>query len=82
MSDYLIKKEDSINLRNIVLSSPFIASEKGIQYGVQYTLKCGIRCNVHSSEKTPDTLKVTIQNKEADTEIAKLLDFHISTISI
>lgn len=82
MSDYQIKKENSINLRNIVLSEPFSATEKSIQYGVQYNLSCGIRCNVHHSEKNPEILKITIQNKEADTEVASLLDFHISTISI
>lgn len=82
MSTFKIKKSDSINLRSIVLSEPFKATERAIQYGVQYTLECDIRCNVHYSEKDPETLKVTIQKKEANTEIADLLEFHISTISI
>lgn len=82
MSTFKIKKENSINLRNIVLSDPFNAKEKAIQYGVQYALECKINCNVHHSEKTPDILKVTIQNEEANVEIANLLKFHISTIAI
>lgn len=82
MTTFQIKKEDSINLRNIVLSAPFNAIERPIQYGVQYSLECGIKCNVHYSERNHDVLKVTIQNKEANAEIANLLDFHISTLSI
>lgn len=82
LSTFQIKKEDSINLRNIVLSDPFKATERAIQYGVQYALNCGIKCNVHYSEKTPEILKITIQNRETDTGIADLLEFHISTISI
>lgn len=82
MSTFQIKKEDSINLRNIVLSEPFKATERPIQYGVQYSLGCGIKCNVHYSEKNPEILRVTIQNKEAGAETANLLDFHISTLSI
>lgn len=82
MNTFQIKKENSINLRNIVLSEPFKATERAIQYGVQYALECGIKCNVHYSEKTPEILKITIQNREADTAIADLLEFHISTISV
>lgn len=82
MSTFQIRKSDSINLRNIVLSEPFKATERAIQYGVQYALECGIKCNAHYSEKSPEVLKITIQNKEANIEIANLLDFHISTISI
>ena len=82
MSTYQIRTEDSIKLRNIVISEPFRASEEAIQYGVQYSLACGIKCNVHRSDKNPEFLKVTIQNREADANIADLLDFHISTISI
>lgn len=81
MSTYQIKKEDSIKLRGIVLSDPFKATERSIQYGVQYTLECGIKCNVHYSEKG-ENLKITIQNKEVDPGIASLLDFHISKIAI
>lgn len=82
MSTFQIKKENFLHLRNIVLTPPFNATEKAIQYGVQYSLQCGIKCNFHYSDKYPDILKVTIQNKEADTDIASLLEFHISTIEI
>ncbi|EDM65063.1 hypothetical protein PE36_08386 [Moritella sp. PE36] len=82
MSSYQIKKEQSMDLRNIVYSAPFNATEKAIQYGVQYDLECGINCNVYHSDKKPDILKVNIQNKEANTEIANLLDFHISNMSM
>jgi len=82
MSTYQIKKEQSMELRNIVYSEPFNATERSIQYGVQYDLECGINCNVYHSDKKPDILKVNIQNKEADTEIAKLLDFHVSNMSM
>lgn len=81
MSTFQIKKTNSINLRSILLSPPFSATERAIQYGIQYTLQCGIKCNVHYSEKNPEILRVTIQNKEADQGIADLLGFHISTIS-
>lgn len=82
MSTFQIRKSDSINLRNIVISEPFNATERAIQYGVQYALACGIKCNAHYSEKAPELLKITIQNKEANVEIANLLEFHVSTISI
>lgn len=82
MSTFQIKKENSLNLRSIVLSAPFNATERSIQYGVQYALGCGIKCNVHYSDKNPEVLKVTIQNKEADIETSKLLEFHISTIEM
>lgn len=82
MSDFQIKKEDSTKLRSLILSAPFKANERVIQFAVQYTLECGIKCNAHYSEKNPEILKITIQNKEADIEIANLLAFHISTLSI
>lgn len=82
MSSYQIRKEQSVDLRNIVYSNPFNATEKSIQYGIQYDLKCGINCNVYYSDKKPDILKVNIQNKVANPEIAKLLDFYISNMSM
>lgn len=82
MSTYKINKADSIKLRDIITSHPFNSLERSIQYGVQYTLECGIKCNVHYSDKSPNTLSVTLQKEEADEEIAKLLEFHILTISI
>ncbi|MFY2056016.1 MULTISPECIES: hypothetical protein [Achromobacter] len=80
MSTFQITKENSLKLRSIVLSAPFNATERTIQYGVQYALECGIKCNVHYSDKNPAILKATIQNKEVNMEIANLLEFHISTI--
>ncbi len=72
MNTFQVKREDSINLRNIVSSEPFKAKERAIQYGVQYSLTCGIKCNVHYSDRNPEALKVTIQNREADANIADL----------
>ncbi len=82
MSTFQIKKEDFLSVRNIVISLPFNANERTIQYGVQFALECGVKCNVHYSDKNPDILKVTLQNKEVNVEIAKLLEFHLSTIEI
>ena len=82
MAVYQIKKEDSHALRSIVMSQPFYAEEKPIQYGIQYTLDCGVKCNIHYSEKNPSILKAHLQSKESNKEIADLLEFHISTISI
>lgn len=82
MSTFQINKEASHALRSLLMSEPFNAKEKKIQYGIQYTLDCGVNCNAYHSDKKPSTLKVNIQNKEANKELADLLDFHISTMAI
>lgn len=82
MSTFQIKKESFIGLRGILLSEPFNSEERAIQYAVQFALKCGIKCNVYHSDKNKEVLSVVVQNKEANIEIANLLEFHISTLAI
>ena len=81
MSTYEIPREKFIDLRNLLSSPPYNSVEHPIQYGTQFVLECGVNCNVYFSEKRT-TLKVLIQNKEADIEIANMLDFSISTMAI
>lgn len=79
LSTYEIPRGKFIDLRNLLTSPPYNSVERPIQYGTQFDLACGVNCNVYYSEKRT-TLKVHIQNKEADINAANMLEFSISTM--
>ncbi|HDS1675544.1 TPA: hypothetical protein QEL58_001044 [Stenotrophomonas maltophilia] len=81
MSTTTVPAKLAPSLHTLLVAAPFNATSRSIQYGIQYQIEGGIVCNIHHSDKRRDIVKITLQNVDANQEIAAQLRFFIENLA-